>query len=90
MLDSQEARDDLARQLEECYDAELMEEAVRRARARVEDRTWEAYRLTELEGLSGAEAAARIGMQVAQVYVAKRRVQLLLREEGERLARAGT
>jgi RNA polymerase sigma-70 factor (ECF subfamily) len=75
------ARDDLVGRLEEAFDRELLEEAVRRVRLRVEPRTWEAFRLTAQEGLSGAEASARIGMRVSQVYVAKKRVQEMLREE---------
>jgi hypothetical protein len=41
--------------------------------------------LTVLEGLSGAEAAQRIPMQVAQVFVAKRRVQKMLSAEVAKL-----
>jgi RNA polymerase sigma-70 factor (ECF subfamily) len=75
------ARDDLMARLDEAFDRELFEEAARRVRARVEPQTWEAFRLTAEEGLSGAEAAERIGMRVSQVYVAKKRVQEMLREE---------
>jgi RNA polymerase sigma-70 factor (ECF subfamily) len=75
------ARDDLLKRLEEAFDHELLEEAVRRVRLRVEPRTWEAFRLTAEEGLSGAEAAARTGLRVSQVYVAKKRVQDMLRQE---------
>jgi len=53
--------------------------------SRVAPQTWEAFRLTALEGVSGTEAAARIPMPVNQVYVSKRRVQLLLQEELARL-----
>jgi RNA polymerase sigma-70 factor (ECF subfamily) len=79
------ARDDLVRQMEEAYDRELLEEASQRVRLRVAPKTWEAFRLTAVENLSGAEAAQRIGMQVAQVFVAKRRVQKMLREEISKL-----
>jgi hypothetical protein len=41
--------------------------------------------LTALEGLPGAEAAARIPMQVAQVFVAKRRVQKIIQQEVAKL-----
>ena len=73
------AGDDLVKRLEEGFDHELLVEAVRRVRLRVEPRTWEAFRLTVEEGQSGAAASARIGMRVSQVYVAKRRVQQMLR-----------
>lgn len=84
-LQSVEARDDLVRQLEDRFDHEVLQEAMTRVRLRVAPQTWEAFRLTALEGLSGADAARQIPMQVAQVFVAKRRVQKMLREEIDRL-----
>ena len=75
-----EARDELTRRLQETFDQELLELAAARVRARVKERTWEAYRLTALEGLSGAEAAARLGMQVGTVYKAKSKVNAMLQE----------
>jgi RNA polymerase sigma factor (sigma-70 family) len=79
------ARDDLVEQLKAEFDRELLEEAMARVRLRVAPQTWQAFTLTALEGLSGAEAASRIPMQVAQVFVAKRRVQKMLREDVARL-----
>lgn len=87
ILHTAAAREDLVQRLEEAYDHELLEEASRRVRQRVAPQTWEAFRLTALENFSGAEAAQKIGMQVAQVFVAKRRVQNMLREEIEKLER---
>jgi RNA polymerase sigma-70 factor (ECF subfamily) len=84
-LASVEARDDLVTRLEEEYDCELLEEAVARVRLRVEPRTWESFRLLAQEGLSGAEAAARLGMKVGTVFVAKSKVQRMLQEEMRRL-----
>ena len=46
----------------------------------MEERTWQAYRLTAQEGLSGAEAAARLGMRVGTVYKAKSKVHAMLQE----------
>jgi RNA polymerase sigma-70 factor (ECF subfamily) len=85
MLHSVEARQDLLVRLEEEFDRELLEVAMTRVRLRVAPQTWDAFRLTVLEGLSGADAAAAIPMQVAQVFVAKRRVQKMLQEEVARL-----
>jgi RNA polymerase sigma-70 factor (ECF subfamily) len=85
MLHSVEAREDLVHHLEAEFDRELLEEAMARVRLRVAPRTWEAFRLTALEGLSGAEAAERVPMQVAQVFVAKRRVQKMLTAEVAKL-----
>jgi RNA polymerase sigma-70 factor (ECF subfamily) len=85
LLDNLEARDDLVKHLEDLFDQELLQEAMSRVRLRVASQTWQAFCLTALEGLSGAEAAARIPMQVAQVFVAKRRVQKMLQEEIARM-----
>src|SRR5262249_49676462 len=80
LLDNVQARDELAVRLQETFDQELLELAVAAVRSRVEERTWEAYRLTAGEGLSGAEAAARLGMQVGTVYKAKSKVHAMLQE----------
>jgi RNA polymerase sigma factor (sigma-70 family) len=76
-----EAREDLARKLEEAFDLELLEAAKVRVRLRVAPHTWEAFRLMALEGLPVAEVAARVHLQVAMVYVAKSKVQKMLQEE---------
>jgi RNA polymerase sigma-70 factor (ECF subfamily) len=78
---SLEAREDLARKLEEAFDLELLEAATLRARLRVAPHTWEAFRLVAQEGLPVAEVAARVRLQVAMVYVAKSKVQKILQEE---------
>jgi RNA polymerase sigma factor (sigma-70 family) len=80
-LQSVEARDDLVEKLNAEFDQELLEEASERVRQRVEPHTWEAFRLTAVEGLSGAEAAARLDMKVATVFKAKSKVQKMLQEE---------
>jgi len=76
-----EAREDLAQKLEEAFDLELLEAAKVRVRLRVAPHTWEAFRLMALEGLPVAEVAARVRLQVAMVYVAKSKVQKMLKEE---------
>jgi RNA polymerase sigma-70 factor (ECF subfamily) len=87
VLGSVEAREDLAARLAEAFDLELLEVAQARVRDRVEPRTWEAFRLTALEGKSGAAAAALLRMQVGTIFKAKSKVQQMLREEIERLER---
>jgi len=81
LLQSVEARDDLVQRLAADYDQELLQEAMVRVKERVEPHTWEAFRLTALEGLSGAEAAERLGLKVPTVFKAKSKVQQMLREE---------
>jgi DNA-directed RNA polymerase specialized sigma24 family protein len=70
-------------------DQELLDIARRRVAERVDPRTLEAFQLTAVEGLSGNEAAARLRMKVTAVYMARSRVQKLLRQEIEKLYRAG-
>jgi RNA polymerase sigma factor (sigma-70 family) len=84
-LASVEARDDLERRLTSAADRELFEEASTRVRLRVEPRTWDAFRLLAVEGKSGAEAAELLGMKVATVFVARSKVQRMLKEELARL-----
>jgi RNA polymerase sigma-70 factor (ECF subfamily) len=81
VLHSVEARDDLEKRLEEAFDLELLELATERMRARVAPHTWQAFQLTAVDGLSGAEAAHRLGMPVASVFKAKSNVQKMLQEE---------
>ena len=82
LIEGQEAREDLVKRIEREFDLELLEEAERRIRRRVEPQTWEAYRLVAVEGLPGIEVAARLGMRdVANVSMAKRNVLRMLREE---------
>ncbi|MFO0878189.1 MAG: sigma-70 family RNA polymerase sigma factor [Gemmataceae bacterium] len=85
VLATAEARSDLAQRLAEEFDHELMDLALKSVHDRVSAHTWEAFRLTTLEGLAGAEVAARLGQPVAHVFVAKHRVQKMLQEEIRRL-----
>ncbi len=84
-LQSVEARDDLIAHLKDQFDSEIVAVASARAKARVEPQTWEAFRLTAYEGLSGEDVAARLGMTRATVFKAKSRVMEFLREEIKRL-----
>jgi RNA polymerase sigma-70 factor (ECF subfamily) len=80
-----QAGEGLVQQLEEEFQRELMDEAMARVRSRVDPRTWDAFRLTALEGCSGAVAAAQLQMRVAQVYLAKSAVKAMIRKEIRRL-----
>jgi len=85
LLESLPAREDFIRQLEEECDRELLELAVEAVQTRVEAHTWEAYRLTALQGLAAEDVAAQLDMKPGAVYVAKSKVIKMLREEIERL-----
>ncbi len=89
LLDNLEAHEGLAREVEAEFDRELLDEALKRVRTRVPAQRWEAFRLTALEGLSGLEAGAQLGMLAATVYTAKSKVQRLVRDEVRRLEGPG-
>jgi len=55
--------------------------AMRRIKSRVKDSTWDAFRLSALDGLSGVDAAGQLGIPVGNVFVAKHRVHKMLQEE---------
>ena len=75
------AREEFEHGLESLIDRDLFETALRRIERRVKPVTWNAFRLTALEGLSGQDAGERLKIPVAHVFVAKNRVQKLLQEE---------
>jgi RNA polymerase sigma-70 factor (ECF subfamily) len=85
-FDRVEAGQALADCLEEAYEQDLLREAMARVQVRVERRTWEAFRLLAVENWSGADAARHLGMKVATVYVARSKVQRMLRDEIARLS----
>ena len=76
-----DARDDLEQGLESLFDRDLFAIAMRRVERRVKPVTWDAFRLTALDGLTGQDAAHRLQILVAHVFVARNRVQKLLQEE---------
>jgi RNA polymerase sigma factor (sigma-70 family) len=86
-LQSLEAREDPVVCAWSNPDHEVLASAMSRVRLRVKPHTWQAFRLSALEGLSGPEAAARLGVPLAAVYKAKSNVQKLLQEEVRRLER---
>jgi RNA polymerase sigma factor (sigma-70 family) len=79
------AREDLVQRLDAACEQELLQEALVRVRLRVKPHTWEAFRLQALEGLPGAEVAARLHLSVSSVFVARSRVQQMLQEEVQKL-----
>ena len=85
VLESIEARADLDRRIEEIFDRELLELAIAKVRGRVASATWDAFRLMTFEGCSGAETSELLGIPVASVFVAKHRVQKLLKEEIDKM-----
>lgn len=66
-------------------DRELMARAMEGVRRKVSRTTWEAFRLTTLDGRPGAEVGARLGLKADAVFAAASRVRRLLRDEVGRL-----
>ncbi len=85
MLESAPAAEDFVRKMEEEADREVMELAAVAVRRRVQPHTWEAFRLLAVEGLSGKDAAERVGMNVGAALVARSKVARMIRAEVEKL-----
>ena len=84
-LDSEEARDDLTKQLEAAWDQELLQLASDRVRLRVQPKTRQAFELSAVENLAGDDVASRLEMNLSTVYKAKSNVLKLLQEEVKNL-----
>jgi RNA polymerase sigma-70 factor (ECF subfamily) len=67
------------------HDLERAERVAAAVRRRVEPHTWQAFWLTAIEGVPAKEAAARLGLTLTSVYVAKSRVGKLLQARAAEL-----
>jgi RNA polymerase sigma-70 factor (ECF subfamily) len=76
---------DLAKQIDEAYEKELLREAALRVQLQVEPQTWQAYRLATIEKVATAEVAQQLQLTADDVNAAKTRVVKMLREEMKRL-----
>jgi RNA polymerase sigma factor (sigma-70 family) len=85
VVDSHDALEDLEQQMENAFERELLELAMARVEKRVKPSTWDAFRLTYVENLTGAAAALKLGIQPSHVFVAKHRVLKLLESEVRKL-----
>jgi RNA polymerase sigma factor (sigma-70 family) len=85
VLEQVEARADLERRIEEILNRELLDLAILRVRERVAPATWDAFRLTTFDECTGAQAARLLDMPVASIFVAKHRVQKMLKDEIHKL-----
>ena len=90
LLERVEAREDLEQRLADVFDLELLEEATSRVKARVEEKTWEAFRRTAMMDETAAVVSAALGMPIASVFKAKSNIQKMLQEEIANLERPGT
>ncbi len=70
----QAAEVELASEFDIEYQREVYRWAAQRVQADVDPKTWEAFRMTHVDGVSIDESAQRLGISVGQVYVARSRV----------------
>lgn len=85
LLDAVPAREELLHRIEEAYDTELLDVAMRDVRARVKPHTWRAFELTAIEQKQGSDAAEELGITTDSVYAARRNVQKMLTDTVARL-----
>ncbi|MEM9659593.1 MAG: sigma-70 family RNA polymerase sigma factor, partial [Planctomycetota bacterium] len=76
---------ELERAWEQEHQRQLAAKAFTVVEAAVDRSTWQAFRLTALDGVSANDAAEKLSLSRGAVYVAKSRVIARLREEIERL-----
>jgi len=72
-------------QWEADYQRQIFAWAVERIRPDFQEKTWQAFWRTAVEGHSGKDVAAKLGMTVAAIYLAKGRVLVRLKEEIEQV-----
>lgn len=84
-LDNAAAETDLLQALEEECNRELLALAMKSIEARVKPDTWQAFKLTELDGQPADAVAQTLEMPRANVYVARGRIQKMIVAEVRRL-----
>ena len=84
-----EAAPDRSGSLEEEWEREfqrqLTSKAMQAIESEFEDRTWKAFWLTAVDGVSAADVSKNLGMSTGAIYVAKSRVLARLKTEIQRL-----
>lgn len=80
-----EVRDDAPSGTEQKSADETFKIALDRARARVTEFAWAVFEKTALEKMPGPDVAAALGVSQQSVYMARHRVQKIVREELVRL-----
>jgi RNA polymerase sigma-70 factor (ECF subfamily) len=80
-LDQLPARDDAEAVWEREYERRLFDWAAERVRPDFSESSWRAFWLTAVEGQSGKEVAAALGLSAGAVYIAKSRILARLKEQ---------
>ncbi len=85
LLEKIPEREDLLARLAEAYDTELVAIAMAEVKTRVRPHTWQAFELLALEHRSGADVAPTHNIEINTAYVARRKVQRMIREIVDRI-----
>ena len=85
LAELEDAASGLSRLWDRQHDAHVARRLLEKVRPRFEQRTWEAFRLTALEGMKPADAAEKLGVSANAVCAARCRVLSALRQEGRGL-----
>lgn len=59
---------------------ELFDLSAAAVKERVAETTWQAFEMSAIQGVPGSEVAEKLGIQIANVYVARGRVQRMISE----------
>ena len=73
-------RDDISFLIEREYELAVFKWAADSVRQQVKDHTWQAFWLTEIEGVSVCQAAERLGTRMGNIYFARSRVMARIKE----------
>ncbi|HVA50766.1 MAG TPA: sigma-70 family RNA polymerase sigma factor [Pirellulales bacterium] len=87
LLDNQADPNDDTDQWELEYQRRLAARAMDRVKGEFQEKTWQAFWLTAVDGVAAGEAAKQVGISPGAVYVAKSRVLARLKEEVEAIER---
>jgi RNA polymerase sigma factor (sigma-70 family) len=85
LLASHGAREQLIDRLAKSFDLEMLERAMAAVQARVATHNWQAFVRTVLEGRPVPETAQALGLHEGMVYVARCKIQKMLKREIQRL-----
>ncbi len=80
LLDAATVRNDISSLIEREYERELFRLAADRVQQMVSPQTWQAFRLTEVEGQSVQQAAEALGTTTGHIYVSRSRVMARIKE----------
>ncbi len=73
-------RDGISSLIEREYELAVFKWAADSVRQQVKDHTWQAFWLTEIEGVSVCQAAERLGTRMGNIYFARSRVMARIKE----------